>query len=483
MRRLSLNVYFMDHQETHATGLLTRLGLFTAVMVVISSTIGSGVFKKLAPMCQELQSGWLVLSCWLIAGIITLLGALTNAEIAGLIAEPGGQYAYFKSMYGRFFAFLYGWSCFTVIQSASIAAISYVFAQSVNSLIPLPHFGPELEQWCILGTFYPLHSFGVKLVTILTILLLTGANYLGVVFGGMINNIVTVMKIAGVAIIIALGLAIGGGQVSNISALPNPQYQSSLGLFGAMFAAMLAAFWAYDGWNNIGYLGGEVKNAKRNIPIALAVGVVVVMLCYLAINFVYLYVMPTEEVLKYAKAPDCIIAVEVMRKFAGNLGAMFVSILILISTFGASNGSILSSPRIYFAMAHDRLFFQSASHCHPKFKTPSVALIFQGIWASVLVLSGSFDQLTDRLVFAAFIFYGAGALGVFVLRKKMKDQPRPYKVTGYPFIPALFVLFCIVLVVVTTIQNPINAGVGLALMALGIPFYLFWNYRIPKTSA
>jgi basic amino acid/polyamine antiporter, APA family len=467
--------------EVHSSGLLTKLGLYTAILIVISSMIGSGIFKKAAPMSVDLQSGGLLLLCWIIPGIITLIGAATNAEIAGMIAAPGGQYIYFKEMYGKAFAFIYGWSCFSVIQTASIASIAYVFAESVNAVIPLPHLSEPIEQFTLFGIFNPFASFGVKGLTILTIIFLTTANYLGVIFGGYINNFFTTLKVIGILIIIFLGLTLSGGSVENLNPIgqnPAAHYDSSLGLFGAMFAAMLGAFWAYDGWNNIGYLGGEIKNPKRNIPLALFIGVGIVMIVYLIANFVYLYVMPVDEMIAIANKENTIIAVEVMRKFLGNGGAFFISILIMVSTFGTTNGTILASSRIYFAMAKDNLFFKSAGHLQPKYKTPSTSLLIQGVWSSLLVLSGTFDQLTDMLIFASFIFYGAGAFGVFVLRKKMKDSHRPYKVMGYPYVPLIFVLFCVTLVGVTIINNPRDAGIGLALVLSGIPFYIFWNRKI-----
>jgi len=472
--------------EIHSSGLLTRLGLFTAVMIVISSMIGSGVFKKIAPMSIELGAPGLILLCWLIPGIITMIGAATNAEIAGLIAEPGGQYVYFKKMYGDAFAFLYGWSCFSVIQSASIASIAYVFAESVNAVIPLPTLSAGMEQVNIFGIFFPFQGFGVKGLTILTIIFLTTANYLGVVIGGAITNVFTGLKILGIILIIILGLTLSNGTVQNLTPFlnkPDFQYGSGLGLFGAMFAAMLAAFWAYDGWNNIGYLGGEIKNPKKNIPISLFGGVALVIVIYLAINTVFLYVMPVDEIINISNSEHSIIAIEVMRKFLGYGGALFISVLIMVSTFGTTNGTILASSRIYFAMAKDKLFFQSAGSHHSKFKTPHISLLIQGLWASLLVLSGTFDQLTDMLIFASFIFYGAGAFGVFILRKKMKDTPRVYKVPGYPVLPFIFVLFCVTLVVVTIIQNPRDAGIGLSLVLIGIPFYLFWNRKIKRLNS
>jgi APA family basic amino acid/polyamine antiporter len=466
--------------RVHSSGLLTKLGLFTALMIVMSSMIGSGIFKKIAPMAEELHSGGLILICWLIAGLITLIGSATNAEVAGLIAEPGGQYVYFKKMYGKGFAFLYGWSCFSVIQSASIASIGYVFSESVNAIIPLPQLSESLENFSVFGIFSPFDNFGVKALTISAIIFLTAVNYIGVVIGGYINNIFTILKVLGIVIIIVLGLTISGGQVENVGPLledTNTEYSSSLGLFGAMFAAMLGAFWAFDGWNNIGYLGGEVKNPKKNIPIALFTGVSIVIVVYMITNFTFLYVMPVDEIVNVAKMENSIIAVEVVKKFLGSEGVFFISVLIMVSTFGTTNGSVLASPRVYFAMARDKIFFKTAGKCHSKYKTPHASLLIQGVWSSILVLSGTFDQLTDMLIFASFIFYGSGAFGVFVLRRKMKDVHRPYKVFGYPWIPAIFVLFCLLLVVVTIIQNPRDAGIGLLLVLIGVPLYFIWKKR------
>ncbi|MCU0372798.1 MAG: amino acid permease [Ignavibacteria bacterium] len=466
--------------NVHESGLLTRLGLFTSLMIVISSMIGSGIFKKIAPMSAELGSPGLILLCWLIPGIITMIGATTNAEIASLIAEPGGQYVYFKKMYGNAFAFLYGWSCFSVIQSASIASIAYVFAESVNAVIPLPGLSPGMESVVVLGIFRPFTGFGVKAFTIVTILFLTSVNYFGVIFGGVLTNIFTGLKVLGILLIIVLGIAVSGGSAGNLTPVWESRsftYGSELGLFGAMFAAMLSAFWAYDGWNNIGYLGGEIKNPKRNIPLALFGGVAGVILIYLVVNTTFLYVMPVGEIIDVSQKENSIIAIEVMRKFLGMGGALFISILIMVSTFGTTNGTILASSRIYFAMAKDKLFFNLAATHHSKYRTPHVSLIIQGVWASTLVLSGSFDQLTDMLIFASFIFYGMGAFGVFVLRRKMKDTVRVYKVPGYPVLPALFVLFCATLVIVTIIQNPRDAGIGLGLVLIGIPFYVFWRRK------
>lgn len=472
--------------ETHPTGLLQRIGLFTAVAVVMGSMIGSGVFKKVAPMSDLLQSPELVLLAWLLAGLITLLGSLTNAEVASLIAEPGGQYVYFRRMYGKAFAFFYGWACFAVIQSASQASIAYVFAQSVNTLIPLPRLSPELEAVSLFGLLYPLQNLGVKLLTVALLGTLAAINYRGVTYGSSMSRLFTTAIVICIVTIVLLGLTIGGGSIANVRAdvaTFDGAKATQLGVIGAMFTAMVSAFWAYDGWNNLGFLGGEVIQPKRTIPTALITGVCTVTGIYLLINFTYLFVLPIDRMIAVFQTPNTIAAVEVVRTFLGAGGVLFVSLLILLATAGCANNSILSTSRIYFAMARDGLFFKRAATIHPRFNTPSVALLVQFGWSSLLVFSGSFDQLTDMLVFAAFIFYGAGAFGVFVLRRKLPDAPRPYRVIGYPVVPAVFILFCIVLVAVSLIERPQESFTGLFLIASGLPFYWMWGKPHPKAPS
>lgn len=468
--------------EYHRSGLVMRLGLFTATMIIMGNMIGSGIFKKSAPMAAEVQSTGLLLACWAIAGVVTLLGALSNAEVAGLIAEPGGYYEFFKRMYGRFFAFLYGWASFAVIQTASVASIAYVFGESANALVAFPRLPEAYEQWSLLGVFYPLDNLGVKAFTIATIVALTTANYLGVLYGGVIANISTVLKLLGIAavIVLALGFGEGGAAHFTATAAPKVEYGSSLGLFGAMFAAFLGAFWAYDGWNNITSLGGEVRHAKRTIPLALTIGTSAVIAVYMLVNAAYLYVMPVNAMAELVNTQNTIVAVEAMRRALGGSGATFIAVLIMLSTFGATNCQLMPHSRVYFAMARDGLFFRGAVRVSPRYHTPSVALAIQGAWASVLVMSGTFDQLTDMVIFASFIFYGATAFGVFVLRRTMAGTPRPYRVPGYPVVPGLFVAFCMVLVVVTIYERPRDAGLGLALMASAVP--MWWWWRRGKTT-
>jgi len=278
-------------------------------------------------------------------------------------------------------------------------------------------------------------------------------------------------------------LTIGGGSIHNFQTpatgfIHRPLFSS--GFIQGIFAAMLAAFWAYEGWSATGYIGGEIKNAHRNLPLALVFGVLFVMVVYVAVNFTYLYVLPMDELISVHQTQNTIAAIAVVGHFLGNTGAFFIAILVLVTTFGCTNTTLLGPPRLYYAMAKEGLFFKSASFIHPKYNTPSKAILIQAVWSSVLVFSGSFDQLTDMLIFAAFIFYGATTLGVFILRKKMPDAPRPYKAWGYPLVPALFIIFCIALIIVTMIGKPREALIGLALIGSGLPFYFYWNQRIQK---
>ena len=460
--------------------LVRSLTLGSAIILVVSSVIGSGVFKKVAPMSAELGSPLLVLLCWAMAGVITLFGALSNAEIAGMFAGSGGEYVYFKRIYGRFMAFIYGWSVFTVIKTAAVSSIAYVFAQSFHALIPLPHLPEAMENLSLFGLFKPLENFGVKLLTITLILILTLVNTRGLKGGARLSSYFTWLVGAGLLLTVIAGLVFGNGSMSNIHT--NTLRQVTGERFGfdfvkAIFASMLAAFWAYEGWNTIGFLGGEIHQPNKNIPRALMGGMAVIIITYLLVNFTYLFVLPIDNMVEVFRSQNEIAGVTVVRHFAGNAGAFVLSLLILVTTFGCTNSTIIMPPRIYQAMAHDGLFFKGVVDIHPRFNTPNRALWLQGLWASLLVLSGSFDQLTDMLVFVVFFFYGATALGVFVMRIREPDLPRPYKAWGYPVIPALFILFCITLVIITCFTNPREAGIGFLLVLSGIPLYYYWNRR------
>ncbi len=459
--------------------LLRTITLSAATILVVSSVIGSGVYKKVAPMSADLLSPDLVLWAWVLAGVISLCGALSNAEIAGMMADSGGEYVYFRRIYGRFTAFLWGWSTFAVIKTAAVASIAYVFAQSFNSMIPLPHLPASLENIEI-GVFKPFDNFGVKSLTIALILVLTFLNTRGLKGAAGLSTWITRLVIIGLGLIVLSGLVFGGGSFANFQT-PSMHYQphawTDFTFIKAMFGALLAAFWAYEGWNTVGFLGGEIKNPNRNLPLALFFGMLVIIGAYVLVNFTYLYVLPIDQLVDVHVAKNDIAAVAVVRHFAGGVGATLISIIILITTLGCTNSTILMPPRVYNAMAKDGLFFKRAADIHPVYNTPNPALWMQGLWACLLVLSGSFDQLTDMLVFAAFFFYGATAFGVFIMRRREPNAERPYKVWGYPVVPALFVLFCAALIIITCMTHPREAGIGTVLMLTGVPMYWWWNKK------
>ena len=448
------------------------LGLRYVVVVVIANIIGSGIYKKAAPMAAELNSSGWVLIAWAVGGIITLFGALSNAEVAGLLAETGGEYAYYKKIYNRFFAFVFGWSTFTVIETAGISSLAYVFAESFNNVVSLPQLFPHLSNYNIGGIFYPFAEFTIKLTAIVLIILLTWVNTKGIKSGAGMSNVLLALVFFGIFLIVVFGL---GSKESELIRSVNLQTSDNKPIaISSFFTAMLSAFWAYQGWVAIGFIGGEIKDAKKIIPKGIAIGVLMVIGLYLLVNTTYLSLLPVERLKEIYESKNSIAAVEAVRTFWGSGGAFFISILILVSTLGCAHATILASSRTYFAMAREGLFFPNVARLN-KAHVPQNSLIVQCTWACILVLSGTFDQLTDMIIFAVFIYYAATALGVFILRKKMPDAPRPYKVWGYPVVPAIFIIFSGGLVLNTVFSRPREAMLGMVLILTSVPLY--WWFR------
>jgi len=442
------------------------------VIMAVANIIGSGVYKKIAPMASSLHAAGWVMICWVLAGIISLFGALSNAEVAGLLADTGGEYVYYKKIYNRFFSFIFGWSLFTVIQTAAISSLAYIFAQSLDSIIHIPPVLQDQSGFTLWGIFYPFAGFNIKLTAILLILALTWINSRGIKTGAGLSTGILIAVILGILTIVIFGLSSHQARVERILEMNTPVSQP-VG-FSAVFTAMLAAFWAYQGWAAVGYIGGEVKNPHRNIPSGIGMGVLIVIVLYCLANVTYLSLLPISR-LEEINQSQQIAAIEAVKVFWGNGGALFLSLLIALTTLGATHATILVSCRPYFAMAREGLFFAKAGKLNDA-RAPANSLWFQGIWACLLVLSGSFDQLTDMIIFAVFIYYGATTLGVFILRRKMPDVPRPYKVWGYPVVPAIVVIFSAALFINTIFARPREAGLGMALMLSGVPFY-FWFTR------
>jgi len=447
------------------------------VVVVIGNIIGSGVYKKVAPMAAELHSSGWVLICWVLAGIISLFGALSNAEIASMLADTGGEYVYYQKIYNRFFAFIFGWSLFIVIQTASISALAYVFSQSLNSIVPLP---PVLSSWQhinIAGVFYPFENFNVKLTAILLILVLTWLNSLGIKIGARFSAGILMLVFTGILTIIIFGLSSPHSHIGNVFEMKTTNNLPVT--FSAVFTSMLAAFWAYQGWATVGYIGGEVRNQYKNIPRGIAIGVFIIIATYVTVNATYLSLLPITTLENIYRSQNMVAAIEAVKVFWGSHGGLFISALIAVTTLGCTHATILVSCRTYFAMAKQGMFFPKLAKLNTA-HAPVNSLWYQGTWACILVLSGTFDQLTDMIIFAVFIYYGATTLGVFILRKKMPNAPRPYKVWGYPVVPAIVVLFSAALFFNTIYARPREAAIGMVLMLTGVPIYLVLRKRKKK---
>jgi basic amino acid/polyamine antiporter, APA family len=464
------------------SALKRNLGLNTTIAIVVGGVIGSGIFMKPALMSSQLGSPLLLLSVWVVAGIITLFGALSNAEVAAMFPETGGQYVFFKKMYGDAFAFLYGWAAFAVFNTAGNASIAYVFSTYANVLVPLPQFGAATTHSIHLhipfvGDFYPLENFGVKALTIFIILLLTTVNYFSVKQGGALQRVLTSLKVVAIIILIGGLLLSGKGSTANIStnALSMPQ---GMALISAYMAAIAGAFWAYDGWNNITFIAGEIKNPQTVIPKSLFVGLSFCIIIYALVNLAYVYVLPINKL-----SASSFVASDAAAVVWGTAGAIVIALMVALSTLGAANASILATSRVTFAMGQESKWFVWAGKVQPKYNTPGNALFLNAAWACVLILSGSFDMLTDMLIFVTWFFYGMSALGVFILRKKMKTFLRSYKVWGYPVVPFIFVVFtffflCSTLYTDVVNYNKgtapvINSVLGIIITCTGIPVYLF----------
>jgi APA family basic amino acid/polyamine antiporter len=460
----------LDHEAPINIVPLKRvLGLSTSILLVAGIMIGSGVFKKIAPMAALGLSVNYLIAAWIVAGLITLCGALVVAGLANLTEESGGIYEYIRISYGRFLSFLYGWTAFTIIGSASVAALAFIFAQSVNALIPLSQPFSHLDSFSIAGFIYPAQNSGVKLLAITAIILLTIINYRGVKHGANLNAFLTWGKMLGILFIIIAGLSITGE-----SAEPGVERANSpltnVSVYTAFFGAMLSAFWAYDGWADVSFVTGEIKNPKRNVPIAVVSGVFIVMLLYVMVNAAYMKALPLRELAGLSE--NDIAAAAVAESILGNPGRVFVLILIMISTFGSVNVIIFAYPRVYMRMAQQQSFFRSMAVVHPKFRTPSVGLIAAMLWSIVLVITGTFDMLTDLIIFSGFFFYIVIAAALIKMKRNKSITSR---IPGYPLVPVIIIIFALALLINTIILQPKETLFGLILMFSGVPLYFYFK--------
>jgi APA family basic amino acid/polyamine antiporter len=439
------------------------LGIWGAASIVVGTVIGSGIFLVPKTMVQKVGSVEMVFLVWIAGGLLSLAGALTYAELAASMSEAGGEYVYLREAYGPFFAFLYGWTQLFVGKSGSIAALATGF------FYYLANFYPSLER-----TLYESSWLEIRLgqlAAIAVILSLGILNYFGVKWGGGVQVAVTIVKVGCIlAIILAAFSSINGNPANFSTSVP-----AASGVTG-FFAAMVAALWAYDGWNNVTMVASEIKRPQRNLPLALAAGTALVMLLYLATNAAYFYLLSADEV-----AASDRVAGAAMSKVFGSAGAAAVSIAAMISMFAAINGSILSGSRVPYAMARDGFFFRIIGAVHANFHTPAASILTLSGWSALLVLSGRYEQLFTYVIFATWIFYALATASVIVLRRRRPNLPRPYRTVGYPLVPIVFVLLAIALLANTIRESPRESILGLGLIFLGIPFYLYWRKHPPQS--
>ena len=444
------------------------IGLTTAILLVAGNLIGTGVFKKIVPMAQTGLSEKYILGAWVVAGIITLFGAFTIAGLSKMTTASGGNYEYMRLCYGNFLAFLSGWTGFVIACSGSLAAIGFIFAQSVNSIIPLANPLDHFKNISIGNYIFPFADSGIKILAVATISLLTWFNYRGIKNGTILNNIVTGAKILGILALIIAGLFIAGPHINN-STISNTAVKH-IGGISLFFAAMLSAFWAYDGFTNVAYVTGEIKNPTRNIAIAVITGVGVVMFLYLLINYTYIKTLGLQQLAGLGE--NNIAASAMAGTIMGNTGKKLISILIMLSSFGTLNLLIIFYARLYFRMAQEKAFFRSAAKVHPVYRTPYIALIYSMTWSVILIFSGTFDRLTDMIIFTSFLFYALLAIGLIKMKRKGVIKE---KVPFYPLAPAIFILATIGLLVSTFISQPRLSLIGLGFMLTGIPVYYIFK--------
>lgn len=451
------------------SGLRRELGVWGAASIVVGTVIGSGIFLVPKKMILETGDVGMVFAVWVFGGLLSLAGALTYAELAAMMPEAGGEYNYLREAYGPFWGFLYGWTQMWVAKSGSIATLATGF------FYYLANFRPELELRAFtiplpLGEGgNPLEVSTGQLLAIGVILALGGLNWFGVKAGGRVQVAVTVLKVGLIGWIIWEGLsgAHTGAPAAAAAAAP-----AGRGVAG-FFAALVAALWAYDGWNNVSMVSSEVKEPQRNLPLALVYGTAGVVLIYVLTNLAYFHVLSAGEV-----AGTDRVAAAMMRRVVGEWGAGAVSVAAMISIFAALNGSILSGSRVPYALARDGYFFRRFAAVNEKHGTPGFSILALCGWAAVLVLSGRYDQLLTLVIFPSWILYGMATAAVIVLRRKRPEMERPYRTLGYPVVPALFVLVAVLLVYFTLRNSPRESGLGLALIAAGVPFYVKWRKAI-----
>ncbi len=475
-------------EETKPTEFKRSLGLIDATMIVAGSMIGSGIFIVSADIGRTVGGGGWMMLVWLITGLVTIIAALSYGELAGMMPKAGGQYVYLREAYNPLAGFAYGWTLFMVIQTGTIAAVAVGFAKFTSVFIP------QLGQRNILMTIGSFSVNAAQILAIATIVLLTITNIRGVNLGKTIQTFFTTTKLIALFGLIICGIIVGS-KSSTFSLNMNTFWDANtttvndkgvlsiipiagIGILTAMGVAMVGSLFSSDAWNNVTFIAGEIKNPQKNIPLALFFGTLIVTIIYILANLVYIMVLPmagtpnaTDVIghgIQFATADR--VGTAATSAIFGDIGVYVMAALIMVSTFGCNNGLILAGARVYYAMSKDGLFFRQAGVLNSK-DVPANSLIFQGIWASILCLSGTYGQLLDYIIFAALLFYILTIGGIFILRRKKPDAPRPYRAWGYPVLPALYILIAAAICIDLLIYKPAFAYPGLIIVVLGIPVY------------
>jgi basic amino acid/polyamine antiporter, APA family len=445
--------------------LVRGLGAWDAALVTIGSVLGTAVFITTADVARILPHPGLVVGLWAIGGVLTLAGALTYAELGGMFPEAGGIYVYLKEAYGPLWGFLFGWASFLIIMSGGLAALAAGFGEYLGSF--LPFFSTAHVLFALPVARWTWSVNGGQLAGALAIAFLTVINYLGLREGAGVQNAVTVVKIGSIVGLAVFGLLVPAPVSAHLLA-PLPA-AATLSAFGV---AMIAVLWGYDGWYGATFLAGEMRRPARDLPLGLLTGTLAVTVLYVLMNVVYVRALPVEAMGAAPRIGEAAAGV-----LFGPTGARLVSLAVVFSTFGCLSSTILYCTRIYLAMAQDGVFFRSMARIHPRYRTPSVSIVAQGVWAIALTSSGTYEQLYTYVVFAVFLFHAATGAAVFVLRRRRPEQPRPYRVWGYPVVPVVFILTSMAFVANTLVERPMESLWGLGMLVLGLPAYFFWRSR------
>lgn len=461
----------MENKQPQAS-----LGLLDATMIVVGSMIGSGIFIVSADVTRNVGSSGLLLVVWALTGLLTLIAAVSYAELSAMFPKAGGQYVYLREAYNPLIGFLYGWAFFAVIQTGTIAAVGVAFAKFSAYLFPALGEKNILLEW----GFFKLTA--AQCVSIVTIVLLTFVNTRGVESGKTVQTTVTLAKLLSLFALLVFGLLIGSHTEiwsANFSqtwsalklTMENGAVQTTplmgMAVVPAIAVAMVGTIFSSDAWNNITFIAGEVRNPQKNIGLSLFLGTLIVTIIYILMNVMYLSVMPLEEI---AFAKDDRVGVVAAGKIFGEYGTIIIAIMIMISTFGCNNGLILAGARVYRRMAQDGLFFKKAADLNEK-NVPAFALWIQCAWASALCLTGKYGDLLDYVVFVVLLFYILTIAGIFILRKKQPDAERPYKAWGYPILPILYIVIASIISILLFIYKPAYTYPGLGIVLVGVPIY------------